>query len=450
MINSTDAIVDRVRARIAGIPGLEAAEVLAVRDRVLLLRVQKGKVLQEEKLDVQVSLRLISGSSAGWAIVTGFDEDALEALVHLARSRLESAQESSLGHVVKPVSSAIKSYRFDSADFAFASVDNEEKANRLLNLEATIRRVDPAVLSMGESRYQEVLRDRAFWTLGSNHMLSSRRAWATVDAHAIAVEHGKTFRSKAQGSEVEFFMLDWSQIAKEAARVARDGVGMRVAPSGNHAVVLTGLAAAQWIEHFSRNLDSEKVSSNTSVFGLKDLGASIASDVFTLVDDPFLSKRLGSAPWDDEGTPTERREFVSRGKLQNFATNLASSVLLQLPATGNGRSLEHRVAPGVGFHNLFVEPSNKDLVDLLKTMQRGILISSWIEPIVWNQKTGDFLMQATGAWVEGGEVKERLAPFGLRGNLRQWFRDVQGVGRDLRWVRHVGSPSLLCKAMCVE
>jgi PmbA protein len=73
-------------------------------------------------------------------------------------------------------------------------------------------------------------------------------------------------------------------------------------------------------------------------------------------------------------------------------------------------------------------------------MGRGLLVTEQLGQGV-NLVTGDYSRGAAGFWVEGGEIAYPVEEITIAGNLKDLFRDIVAIGRDVdrRGSRHVGS-----------
>jgi PmbA protein len=59
-----------------------------------------------------------------------------------------------------------------------------------------------------------------------------------------------------------------------------------------------------------------------------------------------------------------------------------------------------------------------------------------------NPISGDFSVGAAGYLIEGGTVTAPVKGIAIAGNILELFRNVEGVGNDLRFYGGVGAPSL--------
>ena len=88
----------------------------------------------------------------------------------------------------------------------------------------------------------------------------------------------------------------------------------------------------------------------------------------------------------------------------------------------------------------FGDAGDDDLAGLMRRMSRGLIVTEQLGQGV-NGVTGDYSRGAAGFWVEGGEIVHPVEEVTIAGNLRDMYRDIVAIGRDVdrRGSRHVGS-----------
>lgn len=167
-----------------------------------------------------------------------------------------------------------------------------------------------------------------------------------------------------------------------------------------------------------------------SSFLVDSLGKEIFAPGVTMVEEPHLARGRGSAPFDAEGVATARRIVVDRGVVNGYFLGSYAARKLGMPTTGNAG----------GSHNLVVSHGDDDLASLMKRMGRGFLVTEQLGHGV-NAVTGDYSRGAAGYWIEGGEIAYPVEEVTIAGNLRDMFRRIVAIGRDVdrRGSRHVGS-----------
>ena len=167
-----------------------------------------------------------------------------------------------------------------------------------------------------------------------------------------------------------------------------------------------------------------------SSFLLDSLGQQVFAPIVNIREEPHLPRARGSAPFDNEGVATAARDVVSGGVLNGYFLGSYSARKLGMTTTGNAG----------GSHNLIVAPGEDDLEALIARMGRRLLITEQLGQGV-NAVTGDYSRGAAGFWIEDGVIAYPVEEITIAGNLKQMFRDIVAIGRDVdrRGSRHVGS-----------
>jgi PmbA protein len=165
-------------------------------------------------------------------------------------------------------------------------------------------------------------------------------------------------------------------------------------------------------------------------FLLESAGTQVFAPHVHIREEPHLPRARGSAPFDNEGVATAPRDVVRDGVVQGYFLGSYSARKLGLASTGNAG----------GAHNLVVTPGEDDLPALLRRMGRGLYVTEQLGQGV-NAVTGDYSRGAAGFWVENGEIAYPVEEITIAGNLREMFRDIVAIGRDVdrRGSRHIGS-----------
>lgn len=279
------------------------------------------------------------------------------------------------------------------------------------------------------------------------------RAWdgTTVSAWVVALAddrdgrqqsgvYGMTKRHLADVAPMEV-------IGREAASRAIGRLGARRVPTARVPVVMTPEIAGAWIAEMYEAFTGEAVLKKSSWLTGK-LGEAIASPLVTLVDDGTLVRGLGSSPYDCEGVRTRRNVLIDGGRCAAFAYDLYHSRRTGHPLTGNGiRGFAS--TPGIGFHNLFVEPGEPSPTAIVKSVDRGF----WYDDsgsFGFNPVTGDYSFQAQGWWIEKGEKVFPVEGVTVAGNSLDMLKSVAAVGNDLDFRTSVACPTLLIGEMTVS
>ncbi|MDB5773690.1 MAG: pmbA [Burkholderia sp.] len=179
-----------------------------------------------------------------------------------------------------------------------------------------------------------------------------------------------------------------------------------------------------------------------STFLLDSLGRQVFSPHIQVVEDPLIVGAVGSAPFDEEGVKTQRRDVVRDGLVQGYFLSTYSARKLGMKTTGNSG----------GSHNLtlvslLTKPTD-DFQAMLKKLDTGLLVTELMGQGV-NYVTGDYSRGASGFWVENGVIQYPVEEITIAGNLKDMFRQMVAVGTDrlVRGTKEIGS--VLIESMTV-
>jgi len=167
-----------------------------------------------------------------------------------------------------------------------------------------------------------------------------------------------------------------------------------------------------------------------SSFLLDSLGSQVFAPIVSIREDPHIPRARGSAPFDNEGVATAARDVVQNGIVRGYFLGSYSARKLGMASTGNAG----------GSHNLVLAHGDDDLAALLRRMGRGLFVTEQLGHGV-NPVTGDYSRGAAGFWVEDGAIAFPVEEITIAGNLKDIYRDVVAIGRDVdrRGSRHTGS-----------
>jgi PmbA protein len=171
-----------------------------------------------------------------------------------------------------------------------------------------------------------------------------------------------------------------------------------------------------------------------STFLLDSVGTRVFADHIQVVEDPHVPGAVGSAPFDEEGVRTARRDVVRDGVVQGYFLSTYSARKLGLKTTGNAG----------GSHNLTITSSrtapDDDFVAMLKKMGTGLLVTELMGQGV-NYVTGDYSRGASGYWVENGVIQYPVEEITIAGNMKMMFEQMVAIGTDtvVRGTRQAGS-----------
>ncbi len=233
-------------------------------------------------------------------------------------------------------------------------------------------------------------------------------------------------------------MRDPEEVGRMAGEYAVRRLGSTKAPSATVPVVYDARVARSLIGHLSGAINGSSVARGTSF--LKDkMGEAIFAPGVTVVDDPLRQRGLRSAPVDDEGIATQKRNIIENGHLKTWFLDLATSRQLGLETTGHAsRGISSPPHPGAT--NLYLEPGSQTPEQLIAEIEDGFFITELIGMGV-NGVTGDYSRGASGFWIKGGELAQPVSEMTVAGNLKDMFKTLTPAN-DLTLRYGTDSPSV--------
>ena len=171
-----------------------------------------------------------------------------------------------------------------------------------------------------------------------------------------------------------------------------------------------------------------------STFLLDSLGKSVFPSHIQILEDPHVIGGVGSAPFDEEGVRTQRRDVVKDGVVQGYFLSTYSARKLGMQTTGNAG----------GSHNLTMSSSKTrkgdDFAGMLRKMGRGLLVTELMGQGT-NYVTGDYSRGASGFWVENGVIQYPVEEITIAGNMKDIFQQIVAIGNDtlIRGNKQTGS-----------
>ncbi len=234
-------------------------------------------------------------------------------------------------------------------------------------------------------------------------------------------------------------------IGAEAGRRAVEKLGPRKIASTTAPVIFDRRMATQVLSPLLGAISGPSIARGTSF--LKDrMGQAVLPRGVSLIDDPFRIRGMGSAPFDDEGSPVSLRRIVDDGVLTTWLLNASAAAQLGLQTTGHAsRGLAG--PPSVSTHNLHLTPGEADQAGLMSQAGAGLLVTGMFGPSL-NANTGDWSAGVSGLWFENGEIAYPVSEITVAGNLIDlWARLVPGS--DLEFRGGFNSPSILFDGVAI-
>ncbi|MET0028980.1 MAG: metalloprotease PmbA [Candidatus Thiodiazotropha sp.] len=173
-------------------------------------------------------------------------------------------------------------------------------------------------------------------------------------------------------------------------------------------------------------------------FLLDHLGKPVFPEFVEIHEEPLLPGGLASAAYDGEGVATRRQSFIRDGILQGYVLDSYAARKLGMQTSGNAG----------GVRNLRINSGKLDRAGLLKTLDKGLLVTELMGQGI-NMVTGDYSRGAAGFWVENGEIQYPVEEITIAGNLRDMFLGLREIGSDVETRTSVQTGSWLIERMMI-
>ncbi|MFU8816594.1 MAG: metalloprotease PmbA [Pseudomonadales bacterium] len=226
-----------------------------------------------------------------------------------------------------------------------------------------------------------------------------------------------------------------TEVGKLAAQRAVARLSPRRVQTGRFPVLFAPEVASGLVSHLLGALAGGAQYRQASYL-LDSLGESVAASHLSLVEEPHLHGRIGSAAFDGDGVATWSKAFVAGGVVENYLLSSYSARRLGMRTTANAG----------GVFNLAVRGETRPVPELLRAMSRGLLVTELMGQGV-NGVTGDYSRGASGFWVENGEITYPVDEITIAGNLKDMWRSVELLGDDPDERGNIRAPSILVGAM---
>ncbi|AKC59840.1 metalloprotease PmbA [Blochmannia endosymbiont of Polyrhachis (Hedomyrma) turneri] len=202
-------------------------------------------------------------------------------------------------------------------------------------------------------------------------------------------------------------------------------------------ILFSAEIAASLFNHLIHAIHGKNVYKK-STFLLNDLGKIIFPNWLCIKERPHVPAEIGSAPFDNEGVKTTDRTIIKNGMLCTWLLDSYSARKLKLHSTGHANNI----------YNWYVNCNNINLIQLIKKMDRGIIITDLMGQGI-NIITGDYSRGATGFWVQNGKIKHPVHEITISGNLKDMFLNIISISNDIETRSNIKCGSILISSMMI-
>jgi len=389
-------------------------------------------------------VRVIRDGRVGFASAGGADPETLRTLWRRAVEQLP--------HAAPEAGRALPGPSADAADPAFdASLwDGTLFTRPWGELEARLVTAEDAASAGGKTRAlrSELTESRGEVVVSNTRgvLARERGGSASVSVSSAAEDRGETQVGEGYRAARRFDAADPAAAGAEAARRATAGIGARRVRAGRRAALFEPWVGVEFLEVLADLLSAEEVQGGRSLLAGR-LGASVASALVTLRDDPRLVGGPASARFDDEGVPTRDKALIERGVLRELLHDSATAAREGAASNGCAYRADWGSLPGPGPSNLYLAPGPLTRADLIAGTKDGLLVLEVLGTHMVDPVSGEFSVGVSGLEISKGEVGRPFKGAMLAGNLLDLFARVDAVADDLVFHGAFGAPTFRVSAL---
>ena len=268
------------------------------------------------------------------------------------------------------------------------------------------------------------------------------------------VSDGKEMTDGYQIKLGDLNTIDTQKLTKKAAANALEKLGGDVAPTGQYPVVFDPKAMSDLLATFSGIFSSEAAQKGLSKLSDKE-GQVIASQIVTLVDDPFYKDSPVPMAFDAEGSPTATKNVIENGVFKTLLYNLKTAAVAGKETTGNASKAGYAAPVGVRPFTMYLAGSDMTEETLLAKAGNGVYINSLSGLHAGaNPITGDFSLQSAGFMIRDGKKTTAVKSFTVAGNFYELLKNITAVADNVELpfamgMTAFGAPSVLVEGLSI-
>ncbi|MEM2211391.1 MAG: TldD/PmbA family protein [Nitrososphaerales archaeon] len=228
-------------------------------------------------------------------------------------------------------------------------------------------------------------------------------------------------------NEKDFQPLNAGKYAGEIAKLASNP--KQIEP-GKYKALLSPLIFANLVNQIGIQSSAFLIDAGQS-FLIDKIEQKVASDRFTLYDDPTIPNTYGSRAFDDEGVPTKNNVIVDKGILKTYLHNTTTATKYNTQTTGNAGLIVPKP------WNLIVEQGDKKFERLLSEIDYGIYVTNaWYLRFQDYQK-GDFsIVPRDGMFlIKNGSIAYSIKDLRISDNMLRIFQNIEDLSLERLWVK---------------
>jgi PmbA protein len=397
----------------------DGAEIYELRTVELPVRFRAGALESVKAVETAGrALRLIKDGRLGFSTTTDLGDDT-----YLVQNALESAHYGDPAPFRFPAQQPAPSVQcFDP------QVEQMDEQSFIALGEQIVEKIKAydATLQINVGLSKELEEVSLYNTSGL--ALTSRRTLLSVSVSATRAREGDIFTIFEATSWRQAKEIDGLALAERL--IERLRLAERIAPIQTKAmpVIFRGPGVLALLIPFMVGLDGRNVFLGVSPLRGK-LDQKICDERFSLIDDGTLDFAPRSAPYDDEGVPTQRKFLIERGVAKQFLYDLKTAALARAQLTGNGFKAGFmgggfRYPPRISSTSAIIPPGDRTFTQILKDLDEALIVENVMGLGGGNPLTGEFSNTVSvGFLARKGEIVGCVKNTMIAGNVYDLLRE---------------------------
>ncbi|MHA1943686.1 MAG: TldD/PmbA family protein [Candidatus Thorarchaeota archaeon] len=240
--------------------------------------------------------------------------------------------------------------------------------------------------------------------------------------------------------------VDLDQTVSKIAEQIRLCKNVVKGKTGKHNVIFHPQAYSQLLNYtLMEGVKGDNVARGKSKIGDK-IGDTIASELFSLVDDGLYAGGANTSIADHEGVPRQRTPIVENGVLRTFLWDTYWANKMGVQSTGNARRNMRQGLVEIGFTNLVVEPGTREIEEIISEIDHGYYIQSVQGAHSANPESGDFSVVGNPAiLIRKGKLVGAINGLMVSGNAFDMMKNIVEIAKTphalVSWI----GPEIICK-----
>jgi PmbA protein len=403
--------------------GAEHAEVAGESTRRVTATISKHDLqITQSQRETMLGVRILDRGQLGFACTNNPDNIAQIC----ADARSIAAASPADEHNVLPAMSDAPDIEglYDEAAETFSTEDVVRQAIRMIEVASD---VDPRVI-LSDAEFIATVSERAI--VNSQGVRREERGslftyFALATAREGEVVSNFDFQFDASRSVTG---IDVEPVTRRASENALGSLGAKPGETFKGPVILAPVAGLfVLISLIGFQVNGMNVFRGMSRWG-DQLGKSVASERFTLIDDGTIEGGVSTSCFDREGVPHQRVTLIDRGTLTSLTHNTYSAHALGAASTGHAGG-SPRSIPNVDGTNIEVLAGEHAKDELIGEAKQGLLVTRFSGNT--NPVTGDFSGVAKGAYlIRDGRIERPVSGTLIAGNAFEALQGISGLSKE--------------------